>query len=110
MDAGEIAQNRDTRNIFAVEREYTGRLRSQVGGAVGGRDMAMDVFMVHVVCRCDLSEEPGDHLNNVCDRHRADLVLSLLRTRPRALRSQRRQVFTGQAVDMRQALDADAAR
>lgn len=107
MNAGEIAEDGDARNVFAVEREDAGCLGTQTRGAVG-RDVALYVFVVHVVGSGDLRKKPRHHLNDVCNWHRADLVLPWLCSLPGGLRSLGLEFLTGQALDMRQTLDTDA--
>lgn len=108
VDAGEIAKDGDAGDILAMKGENTGRLRTQVGGAVGRRDVAMYVFVVGIVGGGNLGEEACDHLNDLGDGHRADLEVALLRAIARGVRSGQ-EFFAGQALDVRQALDADAA-
>ena len=54
MDAGEIAEDRDAGNIFAMKRENTRGLRAEVVGAIGRRDVPMDVFMMLIIGRSNL--------------------------------------------------------
>lgn len=108
VDAGEVAEYGDARDVFAMEGKNAGRLGSQVGGAVWGRDVAMNVFVVGIVGGSDLGEEPGDHLNDLSDGHGADLEVALLCAMTRVLRSGQ-EFFTSQTLDVRQALDTDSA-
>lgn len=110
MDACEIAQDRDARHVLTVKSEHAGALWAEVVGSIWRRDVAMDVFMVHVIGRGDLSEEARDHLNDVRDGHRADLKLPGLGSMARDMGSMRlvQEFFAGQTLDVRQAADPDA--
>lgn len=111
MDAGEIAENGDTGNVLAMECEHTRGLRAEVGGAVGWRNMAMDMLVVHVVCSSDFGKEPCHHLDDVCHRHGTDLELPPCQSLTRNLASLGlcQKLFTGEALDVGQAKDSDPA-
>lgn len=78
VDAGEIAEDGDAGDVLAVECENAGGLRAEIGSAVGRRDVAMDILMLHVIRGSNLGEQAGDHFNDVRDWHGADLKLPLL--------------------------------
>lgn len=106
----EVAEDRDAGDVFAVECEDAGGLWTEVRGAIRWRDVAMDMFVMQIVRGSDLSEESSDHLDDLRDRHGADLVLSL-RPRLGSSRSSRpHEVFIGETLDVRQALDSNATR
>lgn len=86
VDAGEVAEDGDARDVLAMEGKNAGRLGSQIGGAVRRRDVAMNVFVVGVVGGSDLREEAGDHLNDLGDGHGADLEVAWLCAMARVLR------------------------
>lgn len=110
VDACEIAQDRDARHVLTVKSEHAGGLWAKVAGSIWWWDVAMEVFMVHVIGSGDLSEEARDHLNDVRDGHRADLKLSGLGSRASDMGSMRlvQEFFAGQTLDVRQAADPDA--
>lgn len=94
-----IAKNSDAGDILAMERKHARGLGSEVGRAVGRRDVAMDGFVVHVVRGGYFGEEPRNHLDDLCDWHGADLKLSLRPSRNRWLPG-RQHIFIGQALDV----------
>lgn len=108
VDAGEVAEDGDAGHVLAVEGQDAGGLRAQVRRTVGGRNVAMELFMVKIIRGCDLGEQASDHLDDVRDRHAADLELPLLG--PMLGLGGKEDVITSEALDMGQALDADAAR
>lgn len=111
MNASQVTQDGDGRDILSVECEYTGSLRAKVGGALGWRDVAMYMFVMHIICSCDLGQKPSDHLDDLRDRHGANLILSLLRSRSGSVGAPRsHQIFTGETLNMGQALDTNATR
>lgn len=75
VDASEIAQDGDAWHVLTVKSKHARGLWAEVAGSVRRRDVAMNVFMVHVVGRRDLGEETRDHLNDVRHGHGADLKL-----------------------------------
>lgn len=110
VNASQVAQDGNARDILAVECKHTGRLRAQMTGAVRRGDVAMNVFVMHVICGGDLGEETGDHLDDIRHGHGADLKLPRMgamtgQVRPMGLMQ---KLFTGQTLDMREAADADA--
>ena len=69
MNAGEVAQNCDAGDVFPVERKDAGGLGAQAGGSLGRGDVAMHVFVVHIVGRGDLGEQAGNHFDDVAHGH-----------------------------------------
>lgn len=69
----------------------------------------MNLLMMQVVGGGDLGEKPSNHLNDICNRHGADLILAVLRPLPRGLRPLRlgQNFFTSEGVDMGQIADLD---
>lgn len=110
VDACEITQDRDARHVLTVKSEHAGGLWAEVVGSIWRRDVATDMFMVHVIGSGDLSEEARDHLNDVRDGHRADLKLPGLGSMAWDMGSMRlvQEFFAGQTLDVRQAADPDA--
>ena len=54
VDSGEVAEDGDAGHVLAVEGQDAGGLRAQVRRTVGGRNVAMELFMVKIICGCDL--------------------------------------------------------
>lgn len=112
VDASEVAEDGDARHVLTVKSKHTGGLWAEIVGAVRGRDMAMDVIMVHVVGGGDLGQEARNHLNDVRDGHGADLKLSRLGSMAGNVGSMRlvQEFLTGETLDVRQAANPDATR
>lgn len=113
MDATEIAQYRDARHIFPVKREDACGLLAQSSRSLWKRDVLVYVFVLAVVGRRDLGQEPSDHLDDICDRHCADLILLsyLLLASQRVSRTVVRScedLFTGKALYVIQVANLDS--
>ena len=61
-----------------MKSQYAGSLRAEVCRTIGGRKTSVHLFVVDIVGGSNFSQEPGDHLNDICDRHGTDLVLAFL--------------------------------
>lgn len=112
MNTTEIAENGDARHIFAVKSEDARGLRAETRCTVWRGNVAMDMVMVHIVGGGDLGEETSDHLDDIRDRHGADLVLAFLQPLPGhlVLMCLGQKLFAREALDMRKIADFDAAR
>lgn len=115
MYATEVAQDRDARHVLAMECQDTGRLLAESSCTFRRRDVFMEIFMLAIVGRSDLCQESCDHLDDVCDRHSADLILLpylLLASQgmPRAMMRSREDFFASKALDMIQVTDLDPVR
>ena len=77
MNAAQVAEDGDTGDIFPVEGEDARGLLIQRRAAFRRRIMLVDllVLVLPVIGHRYLGQESGDHLDDVGDRHRADLVL-----------------------------------
>lgn len=74
--ARQVVENRNRRHIFAMKCKHATGLRTEIRGAVGRRDMAMNVLMLHVVRCRDLCQQACHHFNDVRHRHGADFILA----------------------------------
>jgi hypothetical protein len=74
MDPAQIAQDRYSWDVLAVERQNTGRVRIQMALLLGEGDWAM-MLVLSVVGGGDSCKEPCYHLDNVRDWHRTDFIL-----------------------------------
>lgn len=61
-----------------MEGEYTGGLWAEIRCSIRKRDVAMKMFVMRIICSGDPGQKPGDHLDDLRDRHGANLVLSVL--------------------------------
>ena len=75
MDSAEVAEDRYARYVLAMESQNARGLLAQPGCAFGGRYLAMQMIVLPVIGRGDLGQQASYHLNDVGDRHLADLVL-----------------------------------
>lgn len=110
VNASKVAEDRDARHVLTVKSEHAGGLWAEIVGSIWRRDVAVDVSVVHIVGGGDLGEKARDHLNDVRDRHRADLKLPGLGSMAGDVGSMRlvQEFFAGQTLDVRQAADPDA--
>lgn len=84
-----VAEDGDGGNILAVEGknrvvQWGNRAPAGVSRLVGlllVSHIALHGVMLQVVCGCDLGQQRRDHLDDVADRHSADLILHLLEGR-----------------------------
>lgn len=74
VNAAEIAQNGNARNILAMERKHTVGLCAYVA-AFCWRRWPVYLIMLTIVGCGNPRQEASNHLYDVCHRHRADLVL-----------------------------------
>ena len=75
VDPAQIAQDRDARHILPVKSKHAGGLLTQPGRAFGRRNMPVEVLVLTIVGRCNLGQQSRHHLDDICHRHGADLIL-----------------------------------
>lgn len=75
MDAGEVAEDGDGGDVFAMESQDAGGLLAEARGALGRRNLAMQVLMLSVVGGGDFGQQSCHHFYYVGDGHFANLVL-----------------------------------
>lgn len=83
--SAEIAEDGDGRHVFAMKGEDRMAEGAHVGaggfvilvGLLLMGNVALHGIVLQVVGRCDFGEESGDHVNDVVNRHGANLVLGL---------------------------------
>ena len=112
VDAVQVAQDSDARNVLPMESQNTVGLSTHRGAGVGGGHLPVQMLVLHIVCRGDFGEETSHHLNDVLYGHAADLVLrtlvpTLLSEALAVIRKGLR-VIVRQALDVRQVFDFDA--
>lgn len=115
MYAAEVACDCDAGNILPVEGEHARRLRTEPCGSFRGRYISMEILMLTIICSNDLCQEACYHLDNICNRHSADLVLLPAIHSPSQRMSgwvarPRQDFLTGEALYMAEISNFDAAR
>lgn len=111
VDARQVAQDADAGDVLAVEGQDAGGLGTEIRRAIGGGDVPMDLFVMRVVGGGDLGQQARHHLDDIRDRHGADLILPVRHPGPRPWVSLAggEELLAGQTLDVREVADLDAA-
>lgn len=76
MYAAQITQNSNAWDVFSMEGEHAGGLSTDASWAVNWRNAPMVMLMLLIIGCGYLGQQASNHFDDICDWHRADLVLA----------------------------------